>query len=419
VPDPPPADPPPEPPKKPIPDKKDPPKPEKPPDRPPAPPAADPLHKAIQAAINRGVAHLRTLQQPDGSWKFAEMGATALAGLTLLECDVAADDDAVARAAQYVRQASVGCTHTYSLALGILFLDRLGDPEDVPLIESMGVRLLGGQAASGGWGYTCPAVSDTEARRLDRVVRLRKPPADRPASPPAAGKRTVKDLHPEIRQQLMRLATTSPAEGPGDNSNTQFATIGLWVARRHGLPVDGALDRVERRFRSTQNADGGWGYLPPAKDPAESTPTMTCAGALGLVVADGARAALVREGTPKVKAFDPRRDPNLIRALAVLNPLVGHPTADPKDFVPPKVEARTFYLLWALERVCVALDLKTLARKDWHAWGSEVLLASQQDDGSWKGEFAGHGGADTCFALLFLKRSNLTRDLHFGAAPPK
>ena len=34
-------------------------------------------------------------------------------------------------------------SRTYTLSLGILFLDRLGDPADIPLIESMAVRLLG------------------------------------------------------------------------------------------------------------------------------------------------------------------------------------------------------------------------------------------------------------------------------------
>jgi HEAT repeat protein len=63
-----------------------------------------------------------------------------------------------------------------------------------------------------------------------------------------------------------------------------------------------------------------------------------------------------------------------------------------------------------LERVCVALDLDALDRKDWYAWGTQLLLANQQDDGSWRGNFA-HCGADTAFALLFLKKANLTRDL--------
>src|SRR5262249_8946800 len=148
-----------------------------------------PTNPAIDRAVAQGVAYLRTQQRADGTWPFAEMGATALAGLTLLECDVTADDPAVVKAAQHVREAGVGCTHTYSLALGILCLDRLGAPEDVPLLEAWATRLLAGQGASGGWSYQCPAPDERETRRLSRVVRLRKPPGERTDPPRPAGMR--------------------------------------------------------------------------------------------------------------------------------------------------------------------------------------------------------------------------------------
>jgi hypothetical protein len=399
------------PPRSPPPDKKDP---EKPPEK-PAPPEVDPATAAVEAAIDRGITHLRALQQADGSWPHAEavMGATALPALTLLECGIRADDAAVTRAAHYVRQASIGCTHTYSLALGIVFLDRLGEAEDVPLIESMAVRLLGGQGASGGWTYNCPALSAPETRRLGEVVRRRREPGDRRDPPRPAEKRTVKDLHPEIQKQLAILAGQPAPDGTGngDNSNTQFAALGLWVARRHGLPVDSALARIEARFRSSQNPNGGWGYVPATDKAVETTATMTCAGTFGLTVSHGAVAALVREGSTKVRPRDARKDPSLNAAVLAMSTFVGQPIGNRKDIALPKVEGKTFYFLWGLERVCVALDLKTLGRKDWHAWGTEILLANQQADGSWKGEFAVQGGADTCFALLFLKRSNLTSDL--------
>jgi hypothetical protein len=42
--------------------------------------------------------------------------------------------------------------------------------------------------------------------------------------------------------------------------------------------------------------------------------------------------------------------------------------------------------------------------------GSDLLLASQLKDGSWQGAFA-MGGADTCFALLFLTKADLAPGL--------
>src|SRR5438067_264512 len=112
----------------------------------------------VNRAIERGVSALKKLQGADGTWPHSsyKTGATALAGLALLECDVPADDKAVGKAAAVVRQASATETSTYAIALSILFLDRLDDPADTPLIESLTVRLMAGQGASGGWTYTCP-----------------------------------------------------------------------------------------------------------------------------------------------------------------------------------------------------------------------------------------------------------------------
>src|SRR5438093_7392804 len=93
-------------------------------------PAAGERPANIQRAIERGVAFLRTCQSPeDGMWHYGSaenhLGATALAGLTFLECDVPANDPQVQKAAELVRKHSVNCTGTYSLSLRIMFLDRL------------------------------------------------------------------------------------------------------------------------------------------------------------------------------------------------------------------------------------------------------------------------------------------------------
>jgi hypothetical protein len=371
---------------------------------------------AVNKAIDKGVTALRGLQGGDGAWPHTEIGATALAGLTLLECGVAADDKAVRAAADAVRKASVTLNHNYSIALAILFFDRLGDPADIPLIESLTVRLLAGQTARGGWNYNCPPISVAEVRRLQTTLGPHKERTGRREPPKAkTGKRTAKDLPKEIHQQLAMLHRTA---GGGqhigsDNSNTQFATLALWVARRYGLPVENALKRVESRFRASQHADGGWGYFDSQEEAmhgrmAGSTASMTCAGLLGLAVADGNYSEAIREKKPGGKyTRDINKDTNLRRGLAALGTAIGQP----KERGPvPRVGGRTYYFLWSLERVAVALDLKTIGKKDWYAWGAEVLLANQQADGSWQGNY-GACGADTCFALLFLKRANLAPDL--------
>jgi hypothetical protein len=115
---------------------------------------------------------------------------------------------------------------------------------------------------------------------------------------------------------------------------------------------------------------------------------------------------------PKKAKRDMSKDPNIRNALKAILPVVGTPTGNlalvPK--IPPDREQQAYYALWTLERAAVLFDLQKVGGKDWYHWGAEILLANQQPDGSWKG--AHHeGGADTCFALLFLKRANFAADL--------
>ncbi len=188
----------------------------------PAAGAERPAH--IQRAINRGVSFLKANQgADDGQWHFAQaangflwqnVGATALAGLTLLECDVPANDLAVQRAAQVVREASMSQVQTYSLSLSILFLDRLGEESDVPLIQSMTVRLLGGQKAAGGWTYQCPSIAGDEVRRLTDQLKRQNELRGGKEMPKKKNleEGAKRELPKEIQDQLRKIAP--PAAQP-------------------------------------------------------------------------------------------------------------------------------------------------------------------------------------------------------------
>ncbi|MGH7169044.1 MAG: HEAT repeat domain-containing protein, partial [Gemmataceae bacterium] len=404
-----------------------------------------PTHAAdkdeIDRAIERGVQALLAMRQRDGTWPHNQIGATALAGLTLLECGAKSDDKAVLRAAAAVRKASIRLTHTYSISLSILFLDRLGDADDVPLIESLMVRLLAGQdGQSGGWTYDCPGLSAAETRRLQAKLNDRKEAGGGDAKKPGT-KRKFDDLAPEIREQLRALERDGRLPQPGglppgfgvgltmgDNSNTQFAAIALWVGRRHGLRIERALTRLDRRFRNGQMEDGGWTYTPmppplnfpdrPMRIPPGmgATASMTCAGLLALAIADGATLEYLREHKPNAKLPDLSKDKHLNKGLQALGAVIENPKGvkaqrPGQPFGPVnRVGGRTYYFLWSLERVAVALNLDTIGKKDWYGWGAEILVDNQLPNGSWVGDY-GICGADTCFALLFLKRANLARDL--------
>src|SRR6266852_3772688 len=227
----------------------------------------------IQRAIDRGVAFLRRNQDPkDGMWHHGgeenNLGATALAGLTFLECDVPTSDPVVQQAADLVRQHCVTSTHTYSISLAIMFLDRLDEEADVILIQSMAVRLLAGQTAAGGWTYFCPSVGADETRRLtDSLQKRNELKGGREMPKKKKFEEGVdRELPKEIQDQLRKIvppkaAAQQPPMGrpgipaetilaishiEGDNSNTQFAALALWVARRSGMPVAETLMRIEK-----------------------------------------------------------------------------------------------------------------------------------------------------------------------------
>ena len=394
--------------------------------------AAAPVPAAEDEAVSRGVAHLRGLQAPDGSWPTASPGAAALVGLTLLECDVPATDPAVQHAATYLRKVwtDINDLHTtYALALTLLFFDRLGDPADMPIIQALGVRLLGGQNALGGWSYQCPELTKEEVRKL-RSLAERQAELKADGQIPKAGThlpRSRAELPREIRRLLTEFERKGPmkpgildaaAGGGGDNSNTQFAVIALWAARRQGVPVDKALANTATRFRTTQHPDGGWGYMPALGNMPRfgaATPSMTCAGLLGLALGYGSarEAALRTEGSSGgarggKKMLDPAKDPVIRAGFRFLSKTIGQQRLDDINSDPDGL-GDMYYLLWSIERVAVAYGLPRIGDKDWYAWGARLVVAAQRGDGGWKGRWG--TDIDTSFALLFLRRANLSSDL--------
>ena len=147
---------------------------------------------------------------------------------------------------------------------------------------------------------------------------------------------------------------------------------------------------------------------------SSGTATMTCAGVLGLAVGTGAAVELKNAKGGKADSADVSKDVSLKAGLVALGSAVGVPLGwdglGPRPAAASALSGKAFYYLWSLERICVALGLRTIGKKDWYNWGAELLLANQQANGHWTGDYASYH-ADTCFALLFLKRANLTDDL--------
>ncbi len=396
----------------------------------PAQAAPLPLSKEEQAkvdrAIDKAVTFLKRMQTKQGYWtqllgyKNHPVGATALPALALLEAGVPRDDPGVQRAAAWMRPHLSKLDQTYELSLALLFLDRLGDPRDEAAIRSLALRLVAGQCRSGGWCYRCPTLSRENEQALPELLRQWEEAAANQKAPPALPK-DFKVL--TIFQDPAELAAwQDPPSGPPrhaqlwlftgctDNSNTQFAILALWAARRHGLALGPTLRLVARRFETTQLPNGTWFYCygrqgGPSYE--RTVRSMTTVGLLGLALREGLR--------PERTAPPAAPDEQVLRGLAAVSQFIGEPTGQMKQPVP----MTDLYYLWSLERLAMLYDLPTIGGKDWYRWGAEILATNQSPQGSWLhwqlgpyDVYEDYGATiNTAFALLFLKRSHLLPEL--------
>ncbi len=333
-----------------------------------------PTDREISETIAHGVRFLESCQEADGSWEEPAQGAhrlgvTALAGLALMENGVSPDHTTIQRAREIVVSLAASSRQTYDLTLAILFLARQQKGrrgESDPMIQELAGRLSAGNH-EGIWDYTVP-LRPRETESSPGLLRR-------------GGERS---------KNLRRRANS----GSGDHSNTQFALLGLWAAGRHGFDPDGDLESIDRHFRACQIDDGHWGYRPGM----EGGDAMSCAGLMALAIAS-ARPSLAEHQTARARGAALAKDPDFVKAL--------HAVATDARRADDQSE---IYYLWSLERVCVALGLRTLEDFDWYGHGARILVGRQSEDGSWS---QGHWGRlpETCLALLFLRKANLAFEL--------
>jgi len=366
----------------------------------------------VNAMRQKGVDFLKRTQNSNGTWTYVEDQTTeyshemaAMAGLTLLECGVPADDPVIQKAAAFVRGHAQDMRKTYAISLYILFLDRLNDPQDEERIKQLAYRLAMGQSINGAWTYTVnlagqPAQQEVAHFLTDLGTKsVNQFAQENPQRMQALGP-TVKGL------SILNTRDNQPPQYykvGGDNSNTQFAILALWAARRHKVPSDHFLHLAAKRFRASQEADGRWCYRDISPEP-NSDRCMTCVGLLGLALGYGVE-------LPEAKrAVGPMKDPSIQKGLTFLGNYIDFPVEDPKK----KPASVSIYFMWSVERIGVLFKLSKIDGKDWYRWGINILQHHQNEDGSWYFDRKTNGFAhstDTCFSLLFLQQANLVQDL--------
>jgi hypothetical protein len=415
------------------------------------PPA--PAQKQIIDAVGKAVDYLKKKQQPNGSWSktpFQDqyaVGTTALVAQSLLEAGVPANDPGIQKAAAFIRDTvatKIQGQHTYHYSCAILFLDRLGDKQDGPLIRRLGLRLIAGQRGDGGWSYPCPLLQQKDADDLLKYLEASKSmpmvvtakgeivriPNDG-AGPLPAGAMGLEVVFPELpldkvpaslkkmpitfRMPAGRIPTPANPKGrhaelpldlsvggPTDNSNTMFAMMALWAARKHGLLVDKSLALVEQHFLSTQKPDGRWNYREKLPENAYApSPSMTCAGLIGIGLGHFAHKESLGKAEALAGLKAAKDNPAVDRGLVALGKLI--------DAMPANWQQHnTFdyvHFFWSVQRVAALYDVKTIGGKDWYAWLANPLVTKQNPDGSWfMTAYASFPTVQASWAVLALQR---------------
>ncbi len=216
---------------------------------------------------------------------------------------------------------------------------------------------------------------------------------------------------------------------PPDLSNSQYAVLGLLAAHRCGVEIEeGAWLGILRSFTQAQEKDGppvpGW--FPSARQQREaesaatlgapptgrsrgfpyrtgeaSSGTMTCAGIASIAIARDVLREKGKEVPPQLALAAERAILDGFGWIHANYTVQQAPHADgrPRKWL--------HYYLYALERAGILADVARVNEHDWYGEGALWLLLTQDGDGWWTEETgsAPRKVADTCFALLFLKRA--------------
>jgi hypothetical protein len=338
------------------------------------------LPEHVEKCVALGVEYLRTQVKKQRSFHLSgdpvEAGRIALIGLTLLECGVPADDEDVKYAAQFVRSRVPEMKTTYQAAPAILFLDRLHRSKDMPNrdlanVRTLALRLVAGQTRPLNlWNYDVPILDNAdETAVLDAM-----------------------------KKKVMYEGEPGPTATPPDLSSSQFAALALWTAGRHKLPVERSLRAAAESIRRYQLMDGSWPYHITRTNEGNQD-TGTCVGLILLALGQGVREA------GKGKFLE---DPDVTKALANLGTIVNRPHQG-SPLGNRFLSHGDLYFLWTLERTALIANQPSIGGKDWHAWGTDIIVSQQKPGGYWAEKHV--GPVDTCFALLFLVQADLFHDL--------
>jgi hypothetical protein len=310
----------------------------------------------VERAIREGVRFLKDHQRADGSWAEVDpqtrIGTTCLVTLALLTAGEKPDSPPIQQSLEYLRRFGPDqLNNTYGIALQTMVFaaalperDRSQIVANVEWLEHAQFKVGDRRPWPGSWTYSSQKIT-------------------------------------------------------GDNSNTQYALLGLNAASEAGVSVKPEIWALSRAyFEESQNRDGGWAYRPRDK---QSTASMTCAGVSSLIIT-GSRRYQGLEFLQGEAIRDCGKGGFNVNLLLGIDWLAGH-----FDVVQNLGHGQQWknYYLYALERAGRLAGLRFFGRNDWYRLGAEEFVRTQNKlSGFWRGTGQENDLVATSFALLFLAK---------------
>jgi Domain of unknown function (DUF4159)/Prenyltransferase and squalene oxidase repeat len=319
-------------------------------------------HEEVERAIREGVRYLIKEQKDNGSWQEygdAKTGLTSLVTLALLTAGEKPDSPAVSKAVAYLRGFGPDqLNSTYAVALQTMVFSAVA-----PNAPGLDVNRI--------------------LANVDWLERAQIQPND-PVSWPGS----------------WSYSLGSRRMQPGDNSNTQYALLGLHAASEAGVNVKPEVWNLARTYwESAQRADGGWGYHYRDQN---STASMTAAGIASLAITGLKRF----QGTEHIEGETIHNcgkgniNVNLKRGI---DWMANHFHVGQNFGLGQQWR---LYYLYGLERAGRLAGLRYFGEHDWYREGAEKLVHEQDRlSGFWRGVLNEDNPlVATSFALLFLAK---------------
>lgn len=313
----------------------------------------------VERAIREGVRFLKQEQRGDGSWSDvdndAHTGSTSLVTLALLTAGEPVNSQTIRRALVYLRNFGPDeLKSTYAVALQtMVFAAAEPERDQLKLVAN-----------------------------VEWLTRAQIRPADRVNWPGSWTYSVIKNRH-------------------GDNSNSQYALLGLHAANEVGIPVRPDVWTLARSYwENCQHRDGGWAYTPDASSPASGS--MTSAGISSLIIT-GLKRYQGQETLVGDEIHNCGKGGLNVDLMRGIDWMANHFRVG-ENF--GHGQQWRYYYLYGMERAGRLTGRRFFGEHDWYREGAEKLVHDQDPlRGFWRGAiFEQDPVVATSFSLLFLAK---------------